>query len=82
MKTVFLLLLPMEPRLAPLGRPTLMGPIGNLVIWYIIWLCCNGSEEAAAAWLRVCSADQWCGTEVETATDMGKGSAANPCHIQ
>jgi hypothetical protein len=31
---VFLLCLPMEPRLAPHGRPTLMGPIGNLVIWY------------------------------------------------
>jgi hypothetical protein len=30
--TVCLLLLPMEPRLAPLGRLTLMGPIGNLVI--------------------------------------------------
>jgi hypothetical protein len=30
MMTVCLLLLPMEPRLAPLGRPTLMGPIGNL----------------------------------------------------
>jgi hypothetical protein len=30
MMTVFLLLLPMEPRLAPLGRPTLMGPICNL----------------------------------------------------
>jgi hypothetical protein len=31
MMTVFLLLLPMEPRLAPLGRPTLTGPISNLV---------------------------------------------------
>jgi hypothetical protein len=30
MMTVCLLVLPMEPRLAPLGRPTLMGPIGNL----------------------------------------------------
>jgi hypothetical protein len=30
MMTVCLLLLPMEPRLVPLGRPTLMGPIGNL----------------------------------------------------
>jgi hypothetical protein len=34
MMTVFLLLLPMEPGLAPLGCPILMGPIGNLVIWY------------------------------------------------
>ena len=25
--------LPMEPRLAPQGRPTFMGPVGNLVIW-------------------------------------------------
>jgi hypothetical protein len=33
MMTVCILLLPMEPRWAPLGRPTLMGPIGNLVIW-------------------------------------------------
>jgi hypothetical protein len=31
MMTVFRLLLPMEPRLAPLGRPTLMGPIGTVI---------------------------------------------------
>jgi hypothetical protein len=32
MMIVFLLLLPMEPSLAPLGRPTLMGPIGNRLV--------------------------------------------------
>jgi hypothetical protein len=39
MMTVFLLLLAMEPRLAPLGRPTLMGPIGNIVICCALWQC-------------------------------------------
>jgi hypothetical protein len=38
MMALFLLLLPMEPRLAPLGRPTLMGPIGTLVIWQSVSL--------------------------------------------
>jgi hypothetical protein len=39
MMTVFLLLLPMEPRLALLGRPALMGPNSNLVI-------CKGKRKA------------------------------------
>jgi hypothetical protein len=41
---VFLLCLPMEPRLGPHKHPNLMGPISNLVTWYELGVAIGGTS--------------------------------------